>query len=404
MDILQKCHDFRKADELRATGLYPYFHPIESNHGPEVMMEGLRRIMLGSNNYLGLTMCQEVIEAGIHALEKYGSGCSGSRLLNGTLDIHQQLEKELASFLGKEEALTFGTGYQTNLSIISSLVGRHDYVICDVENHASIYSACRLSYGKMLRYRHNDMAGLEACLQAVPKDSGILIVVDGLFSLGGDLANLPEIVRLAKQYGARTMVDDAHGLGVLGPGGRGSAFHFGLEKEIDIFMGTFSKSLASLGGFVAASHSVIEYIRHTASPFVFSAAIPPASTAVALAALRYLKAHPELPDKLCHISEYARNAFAKRNLHIRESAMAYPTPIIPLYTYSLENTFSATRKLYDAGIYTAPFVPPATQEGGALIRTSYMASHTEALIDEAAGIIARVFEEMGLLEHNVAKQ
>ena len=404
MDILQKCHDFRKADELRATGLYPYFHPIESNHGPEVMMEGQRRIMLGSNNYLGLTMCQEVIEAGIHALEKYGTGCSGSRLLNGTLDIHLQLEKELASFLGKEEALTFGTGYQTNLSIISSLVGRHDYVICDVENHASIYSACRLSYGKMLRYKHNDMAGLEACLQAVPKDGGALIVVDGLFSLGGDLANLPEIVRLAKQYGARTMVDDAHGLGVLGPGGRGSAFHFGLEKEIDIFMGTFSKSLASLGGFVAASHSVIDYIRHTASPFVFSAAIPPASTAVALAALRHLEAHPELPDKLRRISEYARNALAKRNLLIRESAMAYPTPIIPLYTYSLENTFSATRKLYDAGIYTAPFVPPATQEGGALIRTSYMASHTEALIDEAAGIIARVFEEMGLLEHNVAKQ
>ncbi|MBO4511861.1 MAG: pyridoxal phosphate-dependent aminotransferase family protein [Victivallales bacterium] len=404
MDILQKCLDFRKADELRTTGLYPYFCPIESNQGPEVTMEGRRRIMLGSNNYLGLTMCQEGIEAGIHALEKYGTGCSGSRLLNGTLDIHLQLEKELANFLGKEEALTFGTGYQTNLSIISSLVGRHDYVICDVENHASIYSACRLSFGKMLRYKHNDMEGLEACLQSVPKDSGALIVVDGLFSLGGDLANLPAIVRLAKQYGARTMVDDAHGLGVLGKGGRGSAFHFGLEKEIDIFMGTFSKSLASLGGFVAASHSVIEYIRHTASPFVFSAAIPPASTAVALAALRHLEAHPELPDKLRHISEYARNAFVKRNLRIRESALAYPTPIIPLRTCTLENTFATARKLYDAGIYTAPFVPPATQEGDALIRTSYIASHTEALIDEAADIMARVFAEMGLIEHVTAMQ
>ncbi|MBR6372110.1 MAG: pyridoxal phosphate-dependent aminotransferase family protein [Victivallales bacterium] len=403
MDILQKCIDFRKAEELRATGLYPYFHPIESNFGTEVAMEGQRRIMLGSNNYLGLTMCQEVIEAGIHALEKYGSGCSGSRLLNGTLDIHLQLEKELANFLGKEEALTFGTGYQTNLSIISSLVGRHDYVICDVENHASIYSACRLSFGKMLRYKHNDMEGLEACLQAIPKDSGALIVVDGLFSLGGDLANLPAIVRLAKQYGARTMVDDAHGLGVLGKGGRGSAFHFGLENEIDIFMGTFSKSLASLGGFVAASHSVIEYMRHTASPFVFSAAIPPANAAVALAALQHLEAHPELPDKLRQISEYARNAFAKRGLHIRESALAYPTPIIPLRTCTLENTFAAAQKLYDAGIYTAPFVPPATQEGDALIRTSYMAAHTEALIDKAADIMANVFAEMGLIEHGTAK-
>ena len=397
MDILQKCFEFNRADALRAAGLYPYFHTLESRQDTVVTMEGKRRIMLGSNNYLGLTTCPEVIEAGIKAIEKYGTGCSGSRLLNGTLDIHLELEHELASFLGKEAALTFGTGFQTNLSIISSIVGRHDYVICDVEDHASIYSACRLSFGKMLRFKHNDMNSLESCLQSVPQDCGALIVVDGLFSLGGDLANLPDIVRLAKQYGARTMVDDAHGLGVLGHGGRGTAFHFGLEKEIDIFMGTFSKSLASLGGFVAADSKVINYIKHTASPFVFSASITPASTAVALAALRHLGNHPELPEKLRRLSEFARRAFAERNVKICESAMGYPTPIIPIYTYTVDATFDATRRIYDAGVYTTPFIPPATKEGFSLIRTSYMVSHTEALINEAVEIIAKVLAEMKLL-------
>ncbi len=397
MDIFDKCFEFNRADTLRAQGLYPYFHTLESRQDTEVVMEGRRRIMLGSNNYLGLTTCPEVIEAGRKAIEKYGTGCSGSRLLNGTLDIHLELEHELASFLGKEAALTFGTGYQTNLSIISSLVGRHDYVICDVEDHASIYSACRLSFGKMLRFKHNDMDSLESCLKSVPMDSGALVVVDGLFSLGGDLANLPEIVRLAKQYGARIMVDDAHGFGVLGPGGRGTPFHFGLEKDIDIFMGTFSKSLASLGGFVAADRKVIDYIRHTASPFVFSASITPGSTAVALAALRHLESHPELPQRLRQLSEFARKSFAERNLRICESALGFPTPIIPLYTYSLETTFSAARRIYDAGVYTTPFVPPATKEGFSLIRTSYMVSHTEALVDEAVEIIAKVFKEMKLL-------
>ena len=397
MDILRKCFEFNRADSLRAKGLYPYFHTLESRQDTEVVMEGKRRIMLGSNNYLGLTTCPEVIEAGIKAIEKYGTGCSGSRLLNGTLDLHLELEHELASFLGKEIALTFGTGFQTNLSIISSLVGRNDYVICDIEDHASIYSACRLSFGKMLRFKHNDMNSLENCLQSVPEDSGALIVVDGLFSLGGDLATLPEIVRLAKQYGARIMVDDAHGFGVQGSGGRGTAFHFGLEKEIDIFMGTFSKSLASLGGFVAADSKVIDYIKHTASPFVFSASVTPSSTAVALAALRHLENHPELPQRLRHISEYARKAFAERGMHICESALGFPTPIIPLYTYSLEATFTAARRIFDAGVYTTPFVPPATKEGFSLIRTSYMVSHTEALVDEAVEIIANVFKDMGII-------
>ena len=355
-------------------------------------MEGRRRIMLGSNNYLGLTICPEVVEAGIRALEKYGTGCSGSRFLNGTLDLHLELESELAKFLGTEDCITFGTGFQSNAGIISAVVGMHDYVICDRENHASIYAGCQLSYGKLLRFHHNDMADLESCLKRVPDECGALVVVDGVFSMGGDLANLPEVVRLAKQYGARVLVDDAHGLGVLGPGGRGTAFHFGLEKEVDLFMGTFSKSLASLGGYVAGSAKVIDYIRHNSRPFIFSAALPPANAAVALAALRHLEAHPELPIRLREISEYARAGFAKRGIRIRESALAVPTPIVPIYTYTQEATLVAVRKIYEAGVYVNSVLPPATPEGECLLRTSYMASHTEALLDEAMDSIAAVMQ------------
>ena len=390
MDIFKKCFDWTLADEVRASGLYPYFHRLESRQDVEVVMEGRRRIMLGSNNYLGLTICPEVVEAGIRALEKYGTGCSGSRFLNGTLDLHLELEAELAKFLGTEDCITFGTGFQSNAGIISAVVGMHDYVICDRENHASIYAGCQLSYGKLLRFHHNDMADLESCLKRVPDECGALVVVDGVFSMGGDLANLPEVVRLAKQYGARVMVDDAHGLGVLGPGGRGTAFHFGLEKEVDLFMGTFSKSLASLGGYVAGSAKVIDYIRHNSRPFIFSAALPPANAAVALAALRHLEAHPELPIRLRQLSEYARAGFAKRNIRIRESALAVPTPIVPIYTYTLEATLAAVRKIYEAGVYVNPVLPPATPEGECLLRTSYMASHTEALLDEAMDSIAAV--------------
>ena len=390
MDIFSKCYEWNKADEARSAGLYPYFHKLESRQDVEVVMEGRRRIMLGSNNYLGLTICPEVVEAGIHATEKYGTGCSGSRFLNGTLDLHLELEDELAKFLGKDACLTFGTGFQSNAGIISALVGMHDYVICDRENHASIYAGCQLSFGKLLRFRHNDMADLESCLEKVPDDHGALVVVDGVFSMGGDLANLPEIVRLAKQYGARVMVDDAHGLGVLGQGGRGTAFHFGLEKDIDVFMGTFSKSLASLGGYVAGDAKVVDYIRHNSRPFIFSASIPPANTAVALAALRHLEAHPELPLRLKSLSEYARAGFAARGMRIRESAMDVPTPIVPLYTYTVEATLVAVKRIYEAGVYVNPVLPPATPEGECLLRTSYMASHTEALLDEAMDKIAGV--------------
>ena len=390
MDIFDKCYEWNRADEIRAAGLYPFFHKLESRQAPEVVMDGRRRIMLGSNNYLGLTTCPEVVEAGVRALEKYGTGCSGSRFLNGTLDLHLELESELASFLGKDACITFGTGFQSNAGIISALVGMHDYVICDRENHASIYAGCQLSFGKLLRFRHNDMADLESCLVRVPDDHGTLVVVDGVFSMGGDLANLPEIVRLARKYGARVMVDDAHGLGVLGPGGRGTAFHFGLERDVDIFMGTFSKSLASLGGYVAGEAKVVDYIRHNSRPFIFSASVPPTSAAVALAALRYLESHPELPLRLRALSEHVRAGFTSRGMRVRESAMDVPTPIVPLYTYTLEETLATVQRVYEAGVYVNPVLPPATPEGECLLRTSYMASHTESLLDEAMDKIAGV--------------
>ena len=394
MDIFRKCYDWKEADEARAAGLYPFFHRLESRQDTEVVMEGRRRIMLGSNNYLGLTICPEVIEAGVKAMEKYGTGCSGSRFLNGTLDLHLELEAEIARFLGKEAAITFGTGFQSNVGIISALVGMHDYVICDRENHASIYAGCQLSYGKLFRFKHNDMVDLAACLDRVPSDCGALVVVDGVFSMGGDVVNLPEVVRIAKAHGARVMVDDAHGLGVLGKGGRGTAFLYGLEQEVDIFMGTFSKSLASVGGYLAGSEKVVDYVRHHSRPFIFSASIPPPNAAVALAALRHLEAHPELPERLRALSEYARKGLADRGIRIRESALCHPTPIIPLYTYTTQATLLAVQEVFNRGVYVNPVLPPATPEGEAMLRTSNMASHHESQLDEAMDVIADVMKDM----------
>ena len=390
MDIFAKCYEPSLAGELKEKGVYPYFHALQSRQDVEVMMEGKRRIMLGSNNYLGLTTDPEVVEAGIRALEQYGTGCSGSRFLNGTLEMHLELEAELAKFLHKEAVVTFSTGFQSNLGIISAIVGRGDVVICDKENHASIYDGCKLSYGKMLRFDHADMEDLERQLQKVPENAGCLIVTDGVFSMGGDIAKLPEIVRLAKQYGARVMVDDAHGLGVLGEGGRGTASYFGLEDQVDIYMGTFSKSLASLGGYMAASEEVADFVRHASRPFIFSASIPPANCATALAALRHLEQHPELPERLRELSLYARKGMTDRGLKIRESALTAPTPIIPIYTYETYHTLEVAREIYDRGVYVNPTLPPATPEGEALLRTSYMATHTEALLDEAMDIMADV--------------
>ena len=388
MDLFAKCYAPSLADEYREKGIYPYFRALETRQGPEVVMEGKRRIMLGSNNYLGLTSCPEVVEAGIRALEEFGTGCSGSRFLNGTLTMHLELEHELARFLRKEAATTFSTGFQSNLGIISALVGRSDYMILDRENHASIYDGTRLSFGRMLRYRHSDMADLERCLQQVPDTAGALVITDGVFSMGGDIADLPSIVRLAKQYGARVMVDDAHGLGTIGEGGRGTASHFGLEREVDVYMGTFSKSLASLGGYMAADARVVDYVRHNSRPFIFSASIPPASCATALAALRYLEAHPELPKRLGDLSDHFRAALKARGLAIRESR----TPIVPIFTYQAERTLHIAKDLYENGVYVNTVLPPAAPADGCMLRTSLMATHSEALLDEAAEAIRRTLE------------
>ena len=389
MDIFQKCYEPSLAKELKAAGVYPYFHALQSRQDVEVMMEGKRRIMLGSNNYLGLTTAPDVVEAGIHALEQYGTGCSGSRFLNGTLQMHLELEEELGKFLRKPGIVTFGTGFQSNVGIISALVGRHDYVICDRENHASIYAGCQMSYGKMLRYRHSDMADLEKQLQRVPEQNGALIVTDGVFSMGGDIANLPEICALAQKYGARVMVDDAHGLGVIGEGGRGTASYYGLEDQVDIYMGTFSKSLASLGGYMAASSRVADFVRHSSRPFIFSASIPPANAAAALEALRQLEAHPELVTRLQENALYMRSLLNERNIKMRPSN-GDRIPIIPIYTYEPIPTLTIAKELYERGVYVNSSLPPAAAPHECLLRTSLMATHTHALIDEAVAIIADV--------------
>ena len=392
IDLFEKCAKPSLAAEAKRLGIYPYFHALESKQDVEVIMEGKRRIMLGSNNYLGLTTHPEVIEAGVKAYQEFGSGCSGSRFLNGTLTLHLELEAELARFLGKPGIVTFSTGFQSNLGIISAIVGMHDYVIMDRENHASLYDGCRLSYGYMLRFRHNDMDDLEKKLQKVPESAGCLIVTDGVFSMAGDIANLPEICRLAKQYGARVMVDDAHAFGVIGEGGRGSASYFGLEQEIDIYMGTFSKSMASLGGYMAADARVCDYVRCNSRPYIFSASVPPANIAVATAALRHLKAHPELPRQLLDISQYMRDGLHARGVKIIDA----DTPIIPIYTYDPIVTLKAQKELYERGVYVNATLPPACAPGECLLRCTLMATHTKALVDEAVDIIADVLHQYDL--------
>ncbi len=394
MDVFNKCRQKLLSEKLIENNIYPYFHELQSRQGPEVVMEGKRRIMLGSNNYLGLTAHQRVIDAATQAVKQYGSGCSGSRFLNGTLNLHVTLEKELADFLGKESALTFSTGFQSNLGIISAVVGKNDYMICDKENHASIYDGCKLSYGKMLRYRHNDMEHLEKLLAEVPQECGTLIITDGVFSMSGDIANLPEICRLAKKYGARVMVDDAHGLGVIGEGGRGTASHFGLTKEVDIIMGTFSKSLASMGGYMAADEEIVNFVKHTSRPFIFCASITPSNAAAALESLRILKENPQMPSKLLSLAKYMRAGLRQREIAIKESI----TPIIPIYTFDTELTFVITRELYEGGVYVNPVTAPATPVGEALLRTSYMATLTKDLLDEAIEIISKVLAKYPLLK------
>ena len=385
-DLFEKCDQYTLANEYKSMGLFPYFRPLDSRQDTEVVMEGRRRIMLGSNNYLGLTVNPRVMKAEMDAVEQFGTGCSGSRFLNGTLRLHLDFEQALRDFLRQEDILTFGTGFQANLGVISCIAGKGDYIICDRENHASIYDGCRLSYAKMLRYRHADMAHLERLLKEIPADAGCLIVTDGVFSMGGDIAKLPDIVELARKYGAKVMVDDAHALGVLGEGGRGTASHFGLEGEVDLTVGTFSKSLASLGGFAVGSHRAIDYIRHNSRPYIFSASMPPANVAAAHAALRELQEHPELVDQLQHISAYMRQKLLDRDVKIILSE----TPIIPIYTYEPIPTLQISSELFNEGVYVNSTLPPACAPHECLLRCSLMASHTEALVDEAVDILCQV--------------
>jgi len=396
MDIFQKCFDYTDAKEAMRAGIYPYFHVLETGQDTEVIIEGRRTIMIGSNNYLGLTSDPRVIKAAKEALEKYGTGCSGSRFLNGTLSIHIELEKRLAQFLKKDAALTFSTGFQTNLGIISAIAGRNDYIICDSENHASIVDGCRLSFAKVYKYDHNDMNDLERILKNIPEGCGKLIVTDGVFSMGGDICNLPEIVRLAEKYGARVMVDDAHGLGVLGEHGRGTAEYFGLEDKVDIIMGTFSKSLASLGGYIAAREEVIHYVKHVSRPFIFSASIPPANAAAALEALNILEAEPERVKRLSEIADYMRNGFRRLNIPIGESS----TPIIPVMTWENERTFRITKMLLEEGVYVNPVISPAVKPGQCLLRTSYTATHTKEQLDYALEAFERVFSRISMDEYS----
>lgn len=393
MDLFEKVYKKQAFDTAKEMGIYPYFHALSSGQDTEVEMENIHTIMIGSNNYLGFTSEPSVVEAGVEALKKYGSGNSGSRFLNGTLDIHISLEKELAEFLHKEACMTFSTGFQSNLGIISAICGRNDYVLCDRENHASIYDGIKLSYAKMLRYAHSDMQDLEEKLKQVPAECGILIVTDGVFSMSGEICKLPEIVALAKKYGARVMVDDAHGLGVLGKHGRGTAEHFGLEKDVDIIMGTFSKSLASLGGYMAADKRVVEYVKHTSRPYIFSASITPASVACARQSLKLLREHPERVQALADISDYMRNGLKKLGVKIIDST----TPIIPIYVYDDEKAFLACKMLLEKGVYVNPVVSPATPVGYALLRTSYTATHTKEQMDKAMVAIKEVLEKLEII-------
>jgi 8-amino-7-oxononanoate synthase len=397
-DLFKKAFEFKDVDNAIDLGIYPYFHALESKQDIVVKMEGHRKVMIGSNNYLGLTGDKRVIQATIKAVKKYGSGVSGSRFLNGTLTLHLDLENELASFMDKEAALTFPSGFQSTLAIIAAIAGRDDIIFSDRENHACIYDGIRLSYASSVRYNHNDMKHLEELLQEADPKAGKLIVTDGIFSMSGDIAKLPEIVALAKKYGARVMIDDAHSFGVLGIKGRGTAEYFGLHDDVDMIMSTFSKSLASIGGFVVGKKQVVNFIKHKSRPFIFSAALTPASTASALASLRILKAEPQRPKALLDIAAYARKRLLEKKLPLANDSIA---PIIPIYTYTLMRTFVIAKMLYQQGVYVNPVIPPATPEGQCLIRTSYTATHTKALIDEAVNIIADVIAKVPLDEQAV---
>lgn len=391
-DIFEKCNKFTKATELMSAGIYPFFRVIESAQDPEVVMNGRRMIMVGSNNYLGLTNHPEVKEAAIEAIRKYGSGCAGSRFLNGTLDIHVRLEEKLARFIRKDAALVFSTGFQVNLGVISALVGKDDLMIIDKMDHASIIDGCRLSYGEVRKFRHNDMTDLERILRE-NSDRNKLVIVDGVFSMEGDIVNLPRVVELVKAYGARLMVDDAHGIGVLGKTGRGTAEHFGLEDEVDLIMGTYSKSLASIGGFIAGDEKVVHYIKHFARALIFSASPPPASVAAVSAAIDIINNEPERIESLWKNTRKMLQGFKDLGFQVGPSE----TPIIPVFVGDNETAFKMVFMLQEEGVFANVAVSPAVPEGKALIRTSYMATHTTEQLDHVLAAFEKTGKALGLI-------
>lgn len=395
MSILdERLAKYTLPQECKEKGIYPYFREIEGKQGTEVEMGGHKVLMFGSNAYTGLTGDDRVIEAGVAAMRKYGSGCAGSRFLNGTLDIHVQLEKELAEYVGKDEALCFATGFTVNSGVIPQLVGREDYIICDDRDHASIVDGRRLSFATCLKYKHNDMEDLERQLQKCSPKSVKLIVVDGVFSMEGDLCNLPEIVKLKHKYDATIMVDEAHGLGVFGRQGRGVCDYFGLTDEVDLIMGTFSKSLASIGGFIAADKTIINWLRHNARTYIFSASATPAATACAREAIRILKSEPERLAHLWEVTNYALKRFREEGFEIGDTQ----SPIIPLYVRDVEKTFLVTAKAFEEGVFINPVIPPACAPQDTLVRFALMANHTIEEVDRGVKILAKVFKELDIIK------
>jgi 8-amino-7-oxononanoate synthase len=392
MDIFEKCSKFTAAREAMAGGYYPYFIPLTENEGTEAVYHGHRLIMCGSNNYLGLTTHPKVRQAALDAINRFGTSCTGSRFLNGTIELHEQLEHELAEWVGLEAALVFSTGMQTNLGTISALVGRDDVAVLDKQDHASIVDGAYLSWGETVRFRHNEMGDLERVLKKIPEKSGRLIVVDGLYSMEGDIAPLPDIIEMGKKYNARLMVDDAHAMGVLG-GGRGTAAHFNVTKDVDLIMSTFSKSFASLGGFIAGSDDVIHFIKHTARSMIFSASIPPSNAAAALAALHVMRDEPERIQRLIDLAAYMRKEYRRLGFDIGLSE----SPIIPIHIGDDIRTLTISKALFDAGIFVNPVISPAVPEGCQLLRTSYMATHTDDQLNRVLETMAKVGKQVGLI-------
>ena len=396
MDIFAKCFEFTRADEVKALGVYPYFRPIEENEGPVVQIEGRKIIMAGSNNYLGLTAHPKVVEAAVKAVEKYGTGCSGSRYLTGTLDLHIELEQRLAKFFNAESVLLFSTGYQTAQGVIPTLVGRNEYIISDKDNHACIIAGnlmAKGALGNFVRYKHNDMDDLEKVIAKLPEKAPKFIVSDGVFSTGGEIVDLPRLNEIAKKHKARIMIDDAHSVGVIGKGGRGTASEFNLEKEIDLTMGTFSKTFASLGGFVAGPERVINYIKHFSLALIFSASPTPASVASALAALDILEKEPERVQKLISNADYMRKGLKKKGFNVIEGR----TAIVPVIIGNDELAFKMWRLLYDSGVFVNVFVAPGVPEGRQMMRTSYMATHEKEHLDEILHLFEKAGKAIGLI-------